>query len=187
MAGTLPGWLTCIYVAFVDYKLLYFTCRGEYNSLEQYFYIEVKQMIGIIVASHGTLASQLIKSSEFICGELNNVDFVHLDESGVELFRERLLQLVHKAHAVYDHILFLVDLKDGTPYNELSRLIYSGICSEDRLVSGVNLAMLMEAAISSTDVSSIDELVAAAVETGRSNIAPMVITEVAEDSDDENL
>lgn len=118
----------------------------------------------IVLAAHGALASGFLASAELICGPLPNVTAVPLEANdSPESFRERLVAAMG---TLDEPVLVLTDLRGGTPHNVACTVVrdHPGAV----LVSGINLAVLIEAATSldSLDEAAIDRLVAA----GRDNL-----------------
>lgn len=118
----------------------------------------------IVLAAHGALASGFLASAELICGRLPNVVAVPLEPTdSPESFQARLVEALGDSD---EPVLLLTDLCGGTPHN------VALVVARDRpgivLVSGINLAILIEAATSleSLDDAAIDRLVAA----GRDNL-----------------
>ena len=111
----------------------------------------------IVVAAHGELADAFVSSAQLICGVLHDLDAVGLrpDESP-ETFAERLTAAVGGDGPV----LILTDLVGGTPHNVA--LALARRMPEATLISGVNLAVLIEAATSTDalDPETVDRLVA---------------------------
>lgn len=113
----------------------------------------------IVLAAHGTLASGFLAGAELICGPLPHVTAVPLEATdSPESFRERLVAAMGEPD---EPVLVLTDLRGGTPHNVACTVV------RDRpraaLVSGINLAVLIEAATSleHLDDDAIDRLVAA--------------------------
>jgi mannose/fructose-specific phosphotransferase system component IIA len=109
----------------------------------------------IVIAGHGGFPSGLLSAAQLICGQLDEVRTVELQPSDTpESFHERLLAAMPASH---DHpVLLLTDLVGGTPHNMC--LLLARRRPTAVLISGVNLAVLMEAAM------SLDALEADAVE-----------------------
>lgn len=100
----------------------------------------------IVVAAHGALARALVASAEMICGPLEDVQTVDLvPEDSPESFSERLMAA---AESPDRPVLILTDLVGGTPHN----VALAATChlSGAVLISGVNLAVLIEAATATT-------------------------------------
>lgn len=115
----------------------------------------------IVVAGHGDLAAAFASAAQMICGRIPLLTAVGLQpEDSPESFMERL---VAAAPDPDEPLLLLTDLVGGTPHNvslALARRRPSAV-----VISGVNLAVLMEAAMSGDSLDS--ELVARLVSTGR--------------------
>ena len=144
-------------------------------------------MTALIVATHSTFCLGIKEGGEFVSGEHKNAFFIQLDNNGVETFQKNLMELIETVHKTYDSILFLTDLKNATPYNQISGILFSGAYPNDRLLSGVNLAMYIEAALSSEILDDIDELAESAVFAGRASIAKLENMEILESADDDDL
>ena len=111
----------------------------------------------IVVAAHGELADAFVSAATLICGVLHDLYAVGLRPAdSPESFSERLSQAI----AGDGPILILTDLVGGTPHNvalTLARQIPAAT-----VISGVNLAVLVEAATSTDalDAAMVERLVA---------------------------
>jgi len=120
---------------------------------------------GIVIAGHGTLPAALLASTELICGPIADVAAVGLaaDESPDHYTETLRVAIGHGSR----RMLVLCDLLGGTPFNVASAIARRSprvVC-----VSGVNLAMAVEAALASGDLD--EALVERLLEVGRSGIA----------------
>lgn len=114
--------------------------------------------VRIVVAAHGPFAAALKASAEMICGALPEVVTVGLEpDDSPESFRDRLLAA---AGDPARPLLILTDLVGGTPNNVA--LVLARDLPHAAVVSGINLAVLLEVAIGSPelDQAAIDALVA---------------------------
>lgn len=112
----------------------------------------------IVVAAHGDLAGALLSAAELICGRLDGARAVGLlPMDSPESYSERLMEA---AGDPADRLLILTDLVGGTPHNVA--LVASRRLPRAVLISGVNLAVLIEAAMSTDalDGESVERLVA---------------------------
>jgi mannose/fructose-specific phosphotransferase system component IIA len=112
----------------------------------------------ILVAAHGDLAAAFLASAELICGRLEDVHAVGLLPTDTpESFDERLMAA---AGDPADRLLILTDLAGGTPHNVA--LAATRRLPKAVLISGVNLAVLIEAvtSIDALDGESVERLVA---------------------------
>lgn len=113
----------------------------------------------IVLAAHGPLASGFLAAAELICGPLPNVAAVGLEATdSPESFGERLRAAMGDPQ---EPVLVLTDLRGGTPHNVACTIVRDH--PQAALVSGINLAILIEAATSlaSLDEDALDRLVAA--------------------------
>ena len=111
----------------------------------------------IVVAAHGELADAFVSAATLICGVLHDVRPIGLSpDDSPESFSERLSAAI----AGDGPVLILTDLVGGTPHNvalTLARRMPAAI-----VISGVNLAVLVEAATSTDalDPVTVERLVA---------------------------
>jgi len=98
----------------------------------------------ILIAAHGDLAGALLSAAELICGQLDGVHAVGLlPTDSPESYSERFMAA---AGDPADQLLILTDLAGGTPHNVA--LVATRRLPRAVLISGVNLAVLIEAAMS---------------------------------------
>ncbi|MDH2927396.1 PTS mannose transporter subunit IIAB [Lonepinella koalarum] len=125
--------------------------------------------IAIIIATHGVAANQLLKTTEMLIGEQENVatiDFVPGEnaETIIGKYQEKLANEL--AHC--DQVLFLVDTWGGSPFNAANRVANDQ--DNMNVVTGVNVPMLVETFMARDDNPSLEELTAIALETGRTGV-----------------
>ncbi|MBS4195782.1 PTS sugar transporter subunit IIA [Lederbergia citri] len=113
-------------------------------------------MIGIVVIAHGGLAESIVKVVRVFAGDsplLASVDLA--PEAGPEDFFAKLTD-VTKQVDIGKGVLVLVDLFGGTPGNCAMKL---GVDRPDyKIVTGVNLPMLLEAVLNRENVTDVNEL-----------------------------
>jgi mannose/fructose-specific phosphotransferase system component IIA len=110
----------------------------------------------IVVAGHGDLADALVSSARLICGMVEDLHAVGLrPDDSPESFAERLQAVT----ATEGPLLILTDLVGGTPHNVA--LAASRRQPAAVLISGVNLAVLIEAATTTDalDTALVERLV----------------------------
>ena len=102
-------------------------------------------MVSIVLASHGAFAAGIKESGSMIFGPQENVAAVVLTpDMGPDDMHQKLLDAI----ATFDdqeHVLFLVDLWGGTPFNQVSRLISEEGHDDWVAITGLNLPMLVSA------------------------------------------
>ena len=124
--------------------------------------------IAIVIGTHGWAAEQLLKTTEMLLGEQDNVgwiDFVPGENADtlIEKYNARLNTLNTEKG-----VLFLVDTWGGSPFNAASRIVVDKENYE--VVAGVNVPMLVETFMTRDDNPTLDALVAVALETGREGV-----------------
>ena len=98
-------------------------------------------MVGILIVTHGELATELLRTAQEIVGKLPRVEVVsihaaeHIEKARKKI--EALLQRVNDGSGV----LILTDLFGGTPSNLVLSYLEAG---RVEVVTGVNLPMLMK-------------------------------------------
>ena len=113
----------------------------------------------IVVAAHGELASGFLAAARLICGGMEHVTAVGLQpEDSPESFAERLTAACGDPE---QPVLVLTDLVGGTPHNVALAVVRRRTAAV--LVSGANLAVLIEAATSmdTLDDDAVERLVTA--------------------------
>ncbi|WP_018703683.1 PTS sugar transporter subunit IIA [Anaeromusa acidaminophila] len=120
-------------------------------------------MIGVIVASHGGLCGELLKTAEMILGPTVQTGAASL-AAGTSLsdYAAALRQAVDEVKQKAG-VLVLVDLAGGTPCNVAA--VLAAQSEEIKVVTGVNLPMLLEV-LSRREGLSLEELTERAVAAG---------------------
>ena len=96
-------------------------------------------MIGVVVATHGNLAQEMIRTAEAVVGKLAQVVAVSVvaTEPNVRLSIENAIRAVDQGHGV----VLLTDFLGGSPTN----LCLSFLTERQvEVVTGVNLPMLLK-------------------------------------------
>jgi PTS system mannose-specific IIA component len=131
-----------------------------------------KDMIGVVLVTHGNLATELVKVMEHVVGPQDQLTTITIDpEDDMEKRREDILnsvQFVDKGLGV----IILTDMFGGTPSNLAISIMEQ---AEIDIIAGVNLPMLIKlSSVRSTE--TISEAVAQAREAGQKYI--MVASQV---------
>jgi len=111
-------------------------------------------MIGLVVATHGRLAEELLCACEMIIGPVQNVRTVGIGrEDSVEDIRGALQQAVDAVGQDGEGVLIMTDMFGGTPSNiSLAFLEPSKI----EVLTGVNLPMVLKFFNSQEGVALLD-------------------------------
>ena len=148
-------------------------------------------MFGIIIGTHGEFANGILESAQMILGE----DLVKSGVRAVILKRgegpENVIEKYKKAIEELGspkRVLFLNDLRGGTPYNAASTLAVGD--ENYGIVAGVNFPMLIamiQEQMTDDGSASITELMQKAIDAGKEGIIPTSYEDLnapAEDEDD---
>jgi PTS system mannose-specific IIA component len=99
-------------------------------------------MVGLVVATHGLLAEELIRTAEGIAGKLEGARAVSVSSgSSMEAMRAALGEAV-RAVDDGDGVLVVTDMFGGTPAN----LALTFLDERIEVLTGVNLPMLLKLA-----------------------------------------
>lgn len=111
-------------------------------------------MIGIVVITHGSLATGLKSAATLLTGEPEHLSCaeLHLGDNPLE-FKETVERAIAEVDDG-DGILVLADIFGGTPSNTVSQLFAR---DDIRAIAGVNLPMLIQT-IFLRDQVSLDDL-----------------------------
>ncbi|ARE45402.1 hypothetical protein FBD73_15805 (plasmid) [Lacticaseibacillus paracasei] len=109
----------------------------------------------ILITSHGGLCTGILESYEMLAGQPVGITALPLNQTDTGEYQQRLSQIMETKHE--DGLLILCDIVAGTPYNESFKgfLRYP---DDIRVVSGLNLAMLLEAGLALNSVSNLEDL-----------------------------
>jgi mannose PTS system EIIA component len=124
-------------------------------------------MIGLVLVTHGRLASEFIVAMEHVVGPQERIEAICIGpEDDMEVRRNDIADAIAKVDAGKG-VIILTDLFGGTPSNLAISLMRS---QEIEVIAGVNLPMLirLEGARKTLDVK---QAVAAAREAGRKYIS----------------
>lgn len=128
-----------------------------------------------MIGTHGVAAEQLLRTTEMLIGEQENVSFIDFvpGENAETLFDKYTAKLASLNTS--DGVLFLVDTWGGSPFNAASRIVNDQ--DKYEIVTGVNVPMLVETFMCRDDNPSMEELVSVALETGRGGIRALKLKE----------
>jgi mannose PTS system EIIA component len=101
-------------------------------------------VIGVVVITHGQLATELVNAAEMIVGDLPQFTAVSIGwHEDVNDAREDIAQAIERVRSVDAGVLLLTDMFGGTPSNlGMTFLEKDGV----EVITGVNLPMLIKLA-----------------------------------------
>ena len=109
-------------------------------------------------------AQELLNSCRMIDPEIENVCALCLTEGGIESFSEKLNLYLKKNES--ESILFFCDLKHGSPYNQLLINMIEIKVNEYKIITGMNLPMVLQAIIKMHGSTDFDDIVKISSEAG---------------------
>ena len=124
-------------------------------------------MIAIVLGTHGKFSQEILKSTEMILGEQENVvSITFLPGEGTDVLMKKY-EDVMKFLKCEDGVLFMVDLFGGNPFNAASRIVAKKENTD--IVTGINIPMLL-GVFSAREDSTVDELARIAISSGHTGI-----------------
>jgi PTS system mannose-specific IIA component len=123
-------------------------------------------MVGVVVVTHGNLASQLLATVAQIAGELEQARAVAIDAAeSMDQIRERMLAAMNEVDTGQG-VLILTDMFGGTPSNLALSLLDK---HKIEVVTGCNLPMILKLATARAQ-SSLAEVAKFITAYGQKNI-----------------
>jgi mannose PTS system EIIA component len=123
-------------------------------------------MIGVVVVTHGQLATELVNAAETIVGDQPRFAAVSIGwHDAVELAREEIAQAVARVDSG-SGVIVLTDMFGGTPSNLAITFLAEG---RVEVITGVNLPMLLKLA-GTREIADLRDLARRIREDGRTGI-----------------
>lgn len=127
-------------------------------------------MIQIVIATHGSLSEGLKNAIELIMGESENMHTFSLyQNTGIEVFGTSMLKKI-EAIKTDDGIIVFTDLFGASPYNQATLKMKNIQDVNYRIISGVNLPMVIECLTLCRMGVALDDLWKQVVDAGREGI-----------------
>ncbi len=124
-------------------------------------------MIGLILVTHGTLASEFVVAMEHVVGPQQQIATICIGpRDDMELRRKEIAQAIRTVDTG-DGVIILSDLFGGTPSNLSISLLEAG---RVEVIAGVNLPMLIRLESARKNMT-VTQAVAAARDAGRKYIS----------------
>ena len=136
-------------------------------------------MVGCILTGHGTFAEGVGAALEMVGGPQEDFKAVTFLEEEAAEFPEKIASAVAELAKKCGEVVVFCDLMGGTPFNQA--MMAGAVTPGVRVVTGVNLPMLLECMSMRGDGVSAEELVQTAVEIGQMGIAAPVLEMEATD------
>ncbi len=124
-------------------------------------------MVGVVIATHGRLAQELLQITQFIVGTAEKMKALSIDPAQPV---DKLQNSIRKAIKEVDSgkgVLVLTDMFGGTPANMTLAFLEE---NKVEVITGVNLPMLIRLCQCRTKGQSLSEVAKTVVEYGRKSI-----------------
>lgn len=103
-------------------------------------------MVSIVIATHGGMAKELLRTAEMIVGNQENIAVIDFEpEDGNSKLKDKYTKAIENLN-LEEGLIFLVDLFGGSPFNVASQIAVEG--NKMDVVTGVNVPMLLEVLVS---------------------------------------
>ena len=129
-------------------------------------------MIGVVIASHGQLATAVMETVELITGRQDYVEAIGLKNTdpGTE-FNQKLEEKIDSLkNQGCEEVLILLDLIGGTPCNQTIELMRE---NKFHAITGVNLPMAIAVVLEDRENITMEDLVSAATEQAKEGIVDL--------------
>ncbi|MGY3748735.1 PTS sugar transporter subunit IIA [Vagococcus acidifermentans] len=127
-------------------------------------------MQGILIVTHGKMAEGLMDSLELIMGAQSNYRTLSLCHGdNINLFAEQIQEEI-KALDTGSGVIVFADLFSASPYNQTAMGLKHLTGQKVRLISGVNLPMLVEAFNQRMLGTSLDDMYKSVMSVGKDGI-----------------
>ena len=125
-------------------------------------------MIGLVVAAHGNLGSELLMSAQMIIGPVINARAVSIThDSSMEAIRDAIAEAVAEVGKDDQGVIIVTDMFGGTPANVSMTFLEP---QSVEVMTGVNLPMILKF-FNSQETIGLDELAGILKSYGQQSIA----------------
>lgn len=125
-------------------------------------------MYQMMILTHGSLAQGLQETLQMFTPEAEQVMAISLKEDGVDAFRAEVAAAAAACCSAGEELLVFVDVFGGTPFNTAMLEIKAKYPGSE-VVAGVNLPMLMEAALARRH-NNLADVLPAILDAGRQSV-----------------
>jgi PTS system mannose-specific IIA component len=124
-------------------------------------------MIGVVIATHGRLAHELLQTAVFIVGKEDQMKAISIDPSkDIKELKAEIKKVIEEV-STGEGVIVLTDMYGGTPSNMTLSFLKE---NEVEVVTGVNLPMIIRICQSRKKRSFLSEIAQEVVEYGRKSI-----------------
>lgn len=124
-------------------------------------------MIGVVIATHGRLAHELLQAAVFIVGKAEQMKAISIDPSkDIKELQAEIKKVIEEVNTG-EGVIVLTDMYGGTPSNMTLSFLKK---NEVEVVTGVNLPMIIRICQGRGKWSSLNDIAKEVVEYGRKSI-----------------
>ena len=146
-------------------------------------------MLGIVIATHGSLSNGLKDSAEVIFGPTNNIATANLNlGDDVQALGATIKESILEVNQG-DGVIVLVDLVSASPYNQsvlVTNSLEKPLQDSVYVIGGVNLPMLLEGINHQLIGTPVEEAAEAVIAQGKSSISDWHVSMIEDEDDDED-
>ena len=144
-------------------------------------------MLGIVIATHGSLSNGLKDSAEVIFGPTNNITTANLNlGDDVQALGATIKEAILEVNQG-DGVIVLVDLVSASPYNQsvlVTNSLEKPLQDSVYVIGGVNLPMLLEGINHQLIGTPVKEAAEAVIAQGKNSISDWHVSMIADEDDD---
>ena len=140
-------------------------------------------MVGCILTGHGVFAEGVGAALEMVGGPQRDFAKVTFLEDEAGEFPAKISGAIAEMAEKCGEVVVFCDLMGGTPFNQ--SMMITAEQDNISVVAGTNLPMLIDIVMARTEDSTIEDLVAEAVEVGKEGVCHMALGAGADDDEDE--
>jgi PTS system mannose-specific IIA component len=147
-------------------------------------------MIGIVIATHGTLSDGLKDAAEVIIGTTNNIATVNLNPGDDVQELGGKIEAAIKEVDNGEGVVVLTDLVSASPYNQsvlITNELEAALQANVYVIGGVNLPMLLETINHKILSTPIEEAAPAVMAQGTDSLAIWHISSVEETDEEDDF
>ena len=146
-------------------------------------------MLGIVIATHGSLSNGLKDSAEVIFGPTNNITTANLNLGDeVQALGATIKEAILEVNQG-DGVIVLVDLVSASPYNQsvlVTNSLEKPLQDSVYVIGGVNLPMLLEGINHQLIGTPVEEAAEAVIAQGKNSISDWHVSMIEDEDDDED-
>lgn len=146
-------------------------------------------MLGIVIATHGTLSDGLKNSAEVIFGPTNNIKTANLNlGDDVQALGATIKESIQEVNQG-DGVIVLVDLVSASPYNQsvlVTNSLEKPLQNSVHIIGGTSLSMLLEAINHQLIGTPVEEAAKGVIAQGKSSISDWHISMIENDDEEDD-